>query len=172
MVVLLRRLGVPSRIVNGFRGGDYNEIAGDIVIRGRDAHSWVEAYMSDSGWVSFDPTPSAVDESQRAFIIKTFNNYLDALELFWAEWVLGYDDMVQVSLFIGSNWLCIVGCFARETEAAKRSTDSCNSALYNFFEAAKEPGQTETGTFDSERVCSYLFRRKDRSPGERGYRNL
>ncbi len=110
MVVLLRNLGVPSRIVNGFRGGDYNEIAGDLVVRARMAHSWVEVFIPDSGWSSFDPTPAAIEGSQQTRLFKTFNNCLDALDLFWGEWILGYDSLVQTSLFRGleenaGNWV-------------------------------------------------------------------
>jgi len=113
MVVLLRNLGVPSRIVNGFRGGDFNEIAGDLVVRARTAHSWVEVFIPDSGWSSFDPTPAAVEGPQQTRLFKTLNNYLDALDLFWGEWILGYDSLVQTSLFRGleesaSNWARLV----------------------------------------------------------------
>ncbi|MFN8005600.1 MAG: DUF3488 and transglutaminase-like domain-containing protein [Terriglobia bacterium] len=101
MVVLLRHLGVPSRIVNGFRGGEYNEISGDLVVRARAAHSWVEIFTPRDGWSSFDPTPPSLDEARSASVFRTIDNYLDALDLFWAEWILGYDSQGQASLFKG-----------------------------------------------------------------------
>jgi protein-glutamine gamma-glutamyltransferase len=109
MVVLLRNLEVPSRIVNGFRGGDYNGIAGDLVVRARMAHSWVEVFIPGSGWSSFDPTPAAIEGPQQIRLLKTLNNCLDALDLFWGEWILGYDSLVQISLLRGmedraGNW--------------------------------------------------------------------
>jgi protein-glutamine gamma-glutamyltransferase len=99
MVVLLRTLRIPARIVNGFQGGEYNDIGGDYIIRGRDAHSWVEVCIPPQGWLAFDPTPSSPGKLPQNSLFMTFNNYLDAFELFWAEWVVGYDDVIQISMF-------------------------------------------------------------------------
>lgn len=99
MVVLLRALRIPARIVNGFQAGEYNDIGDDFVIRGRDAHSWVEVLVPEKGWLPFDPTPPLPASISRNPLLATFSNYLDAFELFWAEWVVGYDDVIQVSLF-------------------------------------------------------------------------
>jgi protein-glutamine gamma-glutamyltransferase len=99
MVILLRTLGVPSRLVNGFRAGEYNAVGKDYVIRGRDAHSWVEAFSAEKGWQTFDPTPASDSIAAQHPLFATINNYLDAFELFWGEWILGYDDVTQVSLF-------------------------------------------------------------------------
>src|SRR5262249_46360746 len=59
MAVMLRTLGIPSREVNGFLPGEYNDLGGDYIVRASDAHSWVEVYFPDNGWIVFDPTPSA-----------------------------------------------------------------------------------------------------------------
>ncbi|WP_228546059.1 transglutaminase TgpA family protein [Halegenticoccus tardaugens] len=56
MVVMLRSEGVPARFVTGYTPG---ERAGDErVVRGTNAHAWVEVYFPDAGWVRFDPTPA------------------------------------------------------------------------------------------------------------------
>jgi transglutaminase-like putative cysteine protease len=57
MAVLLRDLGVPARLVEGFLPGDVDRYSGIEVIRNRDAHAWVEVYFPGHGWVAFDPTP-------------------------------------------------------------------------------------------------------------------
>ncbi len=55
MVVMARMLGIPARIVNGF---DQGSLQGNIwVVYGTDAHSWVQVYFPDFGWINFDPTP-------------------------------------------------------------------------------------------------------------------
>ncbi|MBC7978852.1 MAG: DUF3488 domain-containing protein, partial [Myxococcales bacterium] len=57
--VLARAVGVPTRQVNGFLGGEWNEYQGYVAVRAGDAHSWDEVYFPRVGWVTFDPTPSA-----------------------------------------------------------------------------------------------------------------
>jgi len=62
MVVLLRSQDVPARYVAGYAPG---ERVGDgrYLVRGADAHAWVEVYFERYGWVRFDPTPSAPRQS-------------------------------------------------------------------------------------------------------------
>jgi transglutaminase-like putative cysteine protease len=57
MVVLLRSQGVPARFVTGYTPGQQTD-DGEYVVRGLNAHAWVEVYFEDVGWVRFDPTPS------------------------------------------------------------------------------------------------------------------
>ncbi len=97
MAVMLRSLGTPARIVNGFQSGTYNPVSGMYVVRASDAHSWVEAYEPGLGWVTFDPTPSA----PRAYVYPLWAKagmYLDAAETFWQEWVVDYDLGRQITL--------------------------------------------------------------------------
>ena len=60
MVVLLRTLEIPARWVKGFTQGEYlktNEDGKRIYeIQNANAHSWVEVYFSEVGWVPFEPT--------------------------------------------------------------------------------------------------------------------
>ncbi|MEN0061683.1 MAG: DUF3488 and transglutaminase-like domain-containing protein [Myxococcota bacterium] len=57
LAVMVRAIGLPSRVVNGFVGGERNPVTGQWVVRRRDAHSWVEVQLPGEGWVVFDPTP-------------------------------------------------------------------------------------------------------------------
>jgi hypothetical protein len=95
MAIMLRTLRIPSRVVNGFRTGEFNDLTSQYVVRESDAHSWVEAYFPGYGWVSFDPTPVNVGSRlgwSRAML------YMDALASFWREWVISYDSTHQHSL--------------------------------------------------------------------------
>ena len=56
--VLLRMVGIPCRYVTGYAGGEYNVLGEYWVLRQRDAHAWVEAYLPETGWVIVDSTPS------------------------------------------------------------------------------------------------------------------
>jgi transglutaminase-like putative cysteine protease len=59
MTVMLRTLGIPSRLVTGYRAHRYNPVTGYFEVRAIDAHAWVEAHFSKYGWVTFEPTPAA-----------------------------------------------------------------------------------------------------------------
>lgn len=78
--LILRLMDVPTRIITGFQGGDYNPIGDYFVIRGEDAHAWVEAYIAGEGWVLIDPVraiaPYRIEYGAYAF----FNNLGDFSE--------------------------------------------------------------------------------------------
>jgi len=58
LAVLLRRLDIPARVVEGFVGGEWRERPEPgFVFRARDAHAWVEVYFARLGWVALDPSP-------------------------------------------------------------------------------------------------------------------
>lgn len=57
--ILLRMAGVPCRYVTGYAGAEYNTFGKYWVVRQRDAHAWVEAYLQGEGWVIVDSTPEA-----------------------------------------------------------------------------------------------------------------
>ena len=58
MALMLRMAGIPARVVSGFSPGVRDlEQRNEYKIRDLDAHSWVEVYFADIGWVTFDPTP-------------------------------------------------------------------------------------------------------------------
>jgi protein-glutamine gamma-glutamyltransferase len=58
MVVMLRTVGIPARLVTGFLATEWNEFGGYFTVRQRDAHAWVEVYFPRSGWITMDPTPT------------------------------------------------------------------------------------------------------------------
>src|SRR6266545_4651185 len=58
--VLARAVGLPTRVVVGFRLGD-PDATGTRVVYGRDAHAWPEVYFSGWGWYAFDPMPFGDD---------------------------------------------------------------------------------------------------------------
>ncbi|HWR35471.1 MAG TPA: DUF3488 and transglutaminase-like domain-containing protein [Clostridia bacterium] len=96
MAVLLRAEGIPSRVVTGFRGGEYNDVTGDYIFRARDAHSWVEVFFPGHGWVTFDPTPASAPVDRSSWARAAL--YLDAMREFWREWVINYDFSHQAAL--------------------------------------------------------------------------
>jgi len=53
---MLRTLGIPTRLVNGFGPGQFDSQVESYVVRGEDAHTWVEVYFPTYGWIPFEPT--------------------------------------------------------------------------------------------------------------------
>lgn len=96
MAVMLRTIGIPSRVVNGFRSDEFNDISGSYVVRAKHAHSWVEAYFPGYGWQTFDPTPASNASTAQGW--GRFALYLDAAASFWRDWVITYDSSNQYML--------------------------------------------------------------------------
>ena len=96
MAVMLRTLGIPSRVVNGFRSDEFNDITGNYVVRAKDAHSWVEAYFPGYGWQTFDPTPGGNGGTPQGW--ERLSLYVDAMASFWRDWIVSYDATHQYVL--------------------------------------------------------------------------
>lgn len=90
LAVMLRYAGIPSRVVTGFQSGVYNPLSGWFLIRASDAHSWVEAYVAGRGWITLDPTPPDPNPAGPSLMSRA-QLYLDAMQVMWQDWVLGYD---------------------------------------------------------------------------------
>jgi transglutaminase-like putative cysteine protease len=65
LAVMLRSLGIPTRMVVGYSPGDYippppedAAAIGKYLVLERHAHAWVEAYFPTYGWIQFEPTAS------------------------------------------------------------------------------------------------------------------
>lgn len=56
MAVMLRSLGIPTRLAQGYSQGEFNDKRGVFQVRQRDAHTWVEVYFPGYGWIEFEPT--------------------------------------------------------------------------------------------------------------------
>jgi protein-glutamine gamma-glutamyltransferase len=96
MAVMLRTLGIPSRVVNGFRSDEFNDLTANYVIRAKDAHAWVEAYFPGYGWQTFDPTPAGSGGTPQGW--DRLALYVDAAASFWRDWIVSYDSAHQYVL--------------------------------------------------------------------------
>jgi protein-glutamine gamma-glutamyltransferase len=98
MALLLRSQGIPTRVVNGFHGGDFNPAGDYFIVRQRHAHSWVEVYFPGLGWQLFDPTPEGDDVSGdvRLGVTSLLRGWIDIAGLRWRTLVLDYDQMDQI----------------------------------------------------------------------------
>jgi transglutaminase-like putative cysteine protease len=57
MALMLRMLGIPSRVATGFAPGGRDPEHGGFLVDDTDAHDWVEVFFPGIGWATFEPTP-------------------------------------------------------------------------------------------------------------------
>lgn len=91
MAILLRMSGVPARVVGGFRVTEYNPIGGYHIVRERNAHAWVEAYLPKRGWTTYDPTPAGALAQDTAASTSFFGGVADVLGSAWASFLTWLD---------------------------------------------------------------------------------
>jgi hypothetical protein len=89
MVLLLRVQGVHARLVSGFLATEWNKASGYLIVRARDAHTWVEV-LDGNTWVRYDPTPSSFQQ------VSLITNILDTVRMAWYRNVVTYDLASQV----------------------------------------------------------------------------
>ncbi|SEK16280.1 MULTISPECIES: DUF3488 and transglutaminase-like domain-containing protein [unclassified Variovorax] len=117
-VVLMRNLGVPSRIVTGYQGGEFNSLDNYWVVRQSDAHAWAEVWQEGTGWTRVDPTasvaPGRVGQLQRLVpqpglfagaigamsptLAQNIRAAWEAVNNGWNQWVLNYTQSRQLNL--------------------------------------------------------------------------
>ncbi len=114
MAMLLRYASIPSRIVAGYIGGEMNPMGKYIIVRDRDAHAWIEAYLGKNrGWVRIDPTRylslsevkkevEEVGERKPFFYIPSrfivpLRFFWDYLNYQWMLWMVSYNQEEQLS---------------------------------------------------------------------------
>jgi transglutaminase-like putative cysteine protease len=121
-VLLMRLAGIPSRLVIGYLGSEHNPVGGYYLIRQSNAHAWAEVWLDELGWVRIDPTAAVAPERVRnsippqAFIpgnpvlfkiddsslfsaaLNNLKLVMDAANLGWRRWIIGYSQERQRSL--------------------------------------------------------------------------
>lgn len=58
MTMMMRSLGIPTRLASGYAPGSYDAKTGAYIVRESSAHAWPEVYFPGYGWIQFEPTPS------------------------------------------------------------------------------------------------------------------
>ncbi|HET6268252.1 MAG TPA: DUF3488 and DUF4129 domain-containing transglutaminase family protein, partial [Acidobacteriota bacterium] len=93
MALLLRQMGIPSRLVNGFLQGEYNDIGDFYVVRQSDAHAWVEVYLNGQ-WYPVDPSPRPLEPGSGSFF--NFSKLLESVSFFWDRYILIFSAQDQI----------------------------------------------------------------------------
>ncbi len=122
LVVLLRAVDVPARLVTGFMPSEWNEYGEYLTVRQRDAHAWVEVYLSGSGWVTFDPTPN-VTAPPATTMWSTWGRFFDSLRLQWDRLIVQYSAHDQLAVM----------------RSVKDGTESVRARMSEAWTALTEP---------------------------------
>jgi hypothetical protein len=106
LTLMLRAVGIPARIVKGYRGAD-SQGDGTYLVRHRHAHAWVEILSPRRDtkrlafdWVTFDPTPSESAPSKPKFSLKHWlqESQRNAVQL-WREMIVDFNADEQADLW-------------------------------------------------------------------------
>ncbi|PLX98193.1 MAG: hypothetical protein C0623_12770 [Desulfuromonas sp.] len=109
--IMLREMGIPSRLVGGYLGGTYNELGGYYTVGERTAHVWVEALLEDDTWLRIDPNLYAVNAegsllARNSLRPSTWRQLVDAVDYFWTQAVISFDISRQFEMArsVGDSW--------------------------------------------------------------------
>lgn len=106
--VILRLAGVPTRLVGGYYGGEYNDFGGYYTVTEDMAHVWVEAFVAGKGWIKIDPSALAADfvrvgtPAERS-AARRIAAVFDSFSYYWNQAVITYDLQKQVELVRRAN---------------------------------------------------------------------
>jgi hypothetical protein len=128
MTLLLRASGVPTRNVTGFLGGSFNRYGRFYAIRQGDAHSWVEVYDEQLGWLTFDPTPPTREPAiARKGLVVEIDAVIEAMRTRWRRYIVGFDLRTQLQLFQrAARWMNLGG--RRSPSTGQRGVNRIQSA--------------------------------------------
>ena len=90
---MCQSLGIPARVVVGFKSDEFNKYTGSFIVRESDAHAWVEVYTA-RGWQTFDPTSDQMADvhNKTAGLWDSVRHLVDFLEYTYANAVITYDN--------------------------------------------------------------------------------
>lgn len=95
LVALCRSVGIPARMVVGFRASEYSDLGGYYVVRQSHAHAWTEVDAGPGiGWITLDATPAAPVAAQHAAaggLLAATARAWEYLEFNWIRQVVGFD---------------------------------------------------------------------------------
>lgn len=92
MAMMLRTLGIPTRLVGGYRVTEYNAIGEYYIVRERNAHAWVEVYLPEDGWTTYDPTPASEVAQHASTATSPLAGFIDTLSSGWASFLSWLDE--------------------------------------------------------------------------------
>jgi hypothetical protein len=108
LALMLRSLGIPARVIKGFRGAE-GQGDGTYLVRHSHAHAWVEALVPRPGgrpgeydWLTLDPTPGGDGPAAPSFsLARWWEDSLSRGQQFWHDLIVDYNANHQAELWEG-----------------------------------------------------------------------
>lgn len=119
MALLARSVGIPTRLVVGYRVDEVNTITGLAVVRDRNAHTWVDAWVGDR-WQSFDPTPTS--ELLASTRTSGWEDVREAVSLAWDRTIGFFASITLVGYGVISAVAAVVLIIVRRVMQRRRTT--------------------------------------------------
>ncbi len=131
MALMLRSVGIPSRVVSGYRGAEWIENEEAYVVRADMAHLWVEVYFLDLGWFSFDPSPP-VDRSLTTMssALRWFSLLSLRAKMLWFSEVVGFSGFQLADIkALSIGWLTDDSPLTNKPGSVRRSSAPFSAGL-------------------------------------------
>jgi len=110
-VTMARMLGIPARIVTGYKSDKSESLKNYLAIKEKDAHAWAELYI-DGKWVRYETTSTATSidfgsiaqaasvqrEERKNPLLQKINLYLMYTKYQIETWILYYSHVRQLQL--------------------------------------------------------------------------
>ncbi len=119
--LLARTIGIPTRVVGGYRVVEYNPVGGYALVRERDAHAWVEAWNGER-WVTYDPTPASAALADRGRT-PLFAALADAAGSVWLAFLDWLDRRTPEEMLVPPSLLILLFLAIRSWRRRSQTTE-------------------------------------------------
>jgi transglutaminase-like putative cysteine protease len=170
MVVLVRSVDIPARFVSGYSPGSYDAPSAQYIVRELNAHSWVEVYFPEIGWIEFEPTaslpeierieealsPSGDEDNGESFLYLPIMFELNSL---WILLMFGLVALATAYMVFMERWLVL-----------RLAPNNAIEKIYQAFYRAGRPHAGEwTHAETSTEFLAKLHNRLDEIKARPGY---
>ncbi len=163
LALLARTVGVPSRLVAGYRVSERSEWGDFYTVRERNSHSWVEVHLPERGWTRLDATPPSLEEVAARHKVSALRAAFE-----WLRWRAtdAFDQMKSrgvlkwaigaLALILGAS---VLQRALRQRWAARARTDAAESpaALRELFAALRRAGLERPAAESIERFAERVL---------------
>ncbi len=115
MALMLRSMGIPTRVVVGYRPSEFNNVGRFFLVRQKHAHTWVEAFFTreqfdnstirlpacfvSGAWLRLDPTPPGNGSNAGGTLQTARSQTFDYAQELWGDYVMDMNKSNSDAIF-------------------------------------------------------------------------